>query len=338
MIAINSNSFCSQAREYYYEYLSGQSEEGIPEKIFDHIDNCQHCQTEVGRLKDELGAMLHMDEGAEKTNAAMTASLKLHFAYIGTSVTCQTVRPFLPSLADPVLKVGIPTPITVHFDKCQQCASDLETIQQLNLTHKQLCRLGQLFAEKSTEDAVSCSHALIAIQAVVAMDFHETNAEVLKHLCICPSCREFLYQHREVVHRQPPDDQRAKEISCEEVSASDIFDYCFPYGIDPANDKYAKFCPSFTLHVRQCSTCFGKIQQLHRIVYGILERRESGIVTCFKIKGDAYDFIADGSDNLYRDWPIEVEVFDETGSEVAAPTEPIELPLKHEQNVRTIQF
>ncbi len=336
MIAINSNSFCQQARKYYYEYLSSQSEEGVPGKILDHIDECQHCQAEVGRLKDELDAMLHAQD-TENADSAITTGLELHFAYIGTSVTCQTVRPFLPSLADPILEIGIPTPITAHLDKCQQCTNDLETIQQLNLTHKQLCRLGQLFAEKPAEDAVSCSQAQVALRMVATMNFHKTNAEVLKHLCICPDCRELLYQYREGVHRQWPDSQSSqKQFPCKEVSASDIFDYCFPYGIDPADDQYAKFRSSLTAHVRQCPRCLGKMQQLHRAVYSILERRESGIVTCFKVKDDAHHLAANGSDDLYRDWPIKIEVFDETGPVVTVLTEPVEVPPKHEQRVSAL--
>jgi len=47
-------------------------------------------------------------------------------------------------------------------------------------------------------------------------------------------------------------------------------------------------------------------------VYGILERKESGIVTCFKVDESARDSIVGSPDDLYEDWPIEVQVFDKS--------------------------
>ena len=314
MITPNPNSMCEQARPYYYERLRREGEEKIPAEILAHIRQCRFCQAEVNRLKVVLDeSEEHAPESTEQINSAIAANLRLHFAFIGASVTCNTVRLFLPSLADPLLEVGIPTPITVHLDKCQQCANDLETIRRLNLTRKQLCRLGQLFAEKPSEDAISCSQAQAGILAVVSMVFRETNAEVLKHSCTCPDCREVLYQWRETVREELVQEQRApNRFPCEAVSAADIFDYCFPYGIYPASNQYAKFRESFTSHARSCPTCLGKMQDLHNTVYGILERKESGIVTCFKVDESARDSIVGSPDDLYEDWPIEVQVFDKS--------------------------
>jgi len=305
---------CEQARPYYYDYLCGEGEKCFPAEVLAHVSQCGFCQDEVNRLKIVLAETEeHAAESTGQINSAIATNLRLHFAYIGTSVTCNTVRPSLPSLADPLLEVGVPTPITVHLDKCQQCANDLETVRRLNLTHKQLCRLGQLFAEKPSEDTISCSQAGTGILAVASMVFRETNAEVLKHLCTCPNCREVLYQYREAVRGELLQDQRAQnKFPCEAVSAADIFDYCFPYGIDPTNDQYAKFRESLTSHARSCPTCLGKMQELHKTVYGILERQESGIVTCFKVDESARDSIAGSPDDVYKDWPIEVRVFDKS--------------------------
>ena len=224
MIAPNPNSTCEQARPYYYGYLFGEGEKHLPAEVLAHVSQCGFCQDEVNRLKIVLAETEeHAAESTGQINSAIATNLRLHFAYIGTSVTCNTVRPSLPSLADPLLEVGVPTPITVHLDKCQQCANDLETVRRLNLTHKQLCRLGQLFAEKPSEDTISCSQAGTGILAVASMVFRETNAEVLKHLCTCPNCREVLYQYREAVRGELPQDQRAqKKFPCEAVSAADI--------------------------------------------------------------------------------------------------------------------
>jgi hypothetical protein len=80
--------------------------------------------------------------------------LKLHFAYIGEIVGCETVKPFLPSLSDPALEIGIPTPITMHLDKCRWCSEDLERIRELKLDRKQLGQLCDLFAGGDMEDNV----------------------------------------------------------------------------------------------------------------------------------------------------------------------------------------
>ncbi|MCK4751840.1 MAG: hypothetical protein KAS75_00235 [Planctomycetes bacterium] len=227
MAMTDSNSMCAQAEKYYYEYLSGQSEEGIPKKISDHIAGCEHCQAETNRLKDELETAIPTNSSKPKTDAAITTALGLHFAYIGTPVTCQTARLFLPSLADPVLKIGIPTPITVHLDKCQQCADDLETIRQSNLAHKQLCQLGQLFAEKPT--------------------------------------------------------------------------------------------------AHKCLTYLEEIQSPHSAICNILEHKDSDIVTCFKMKDSVQNSIMYNSDDMYKNWPIEVQVSDKS--------KPDKLSLKDKQKV-----
>lgn len=325
MIFINENFICEQARPHYYDYLWEELRESIPAEMLSHIDKCRHCQAEVNRLK----IILAEAGSARQTTSAITTVLRLHFAYTKALVTCETVRAFLPSLADPALEVGVPTPITVHLDKCQQCADDLEIIQQLNLSHKQLCRLGQLFAEKPAEDCIGCSQTPAAVSAVVTMVFPETNTnvEVLKHLCICPDCRELLYKYRETVREELLlDRETQEEFPCEAVSAKDIFDYVVPYGIDPANDQYAKFRPAFTSHARACPKCFGKMQELHSTVYSILEHRESGIVTCFKMFDEsARDSIVSSPNDVYLDWPIEVEVLDKSKPEpetIAFPQRP----------------
>jgi len=216
-------------------------------------------------------------------------------------------------LAVPALEVGVPTPITVHLDKCQQCANDLEAIRQLNLTHKQLCRLSQLFADQLAEGPVSCSQAQTAISPVVAMTLSKIDAEVLKHLCICSNCREQLYRCRETVRAElPPNETAGGKFPCEEASATDLFDYCLPYGIDPAHNQYAKFRPAFTSHAATCPTCLAKMQQLHSTVSTIAERPDSEVVTHFTVEEQINRGVKCESDDLYADWPIKVEVLDKS--------------------------
>ncbi|MHC4337002.1 MAG: hypothetical protein ACYSTG_03495 [Planctomycetota bacterium] len=314
MIAVNPNSICEQARAYYYDYLCGEAREHIPAEMFAHIDKCRFCQAEVGRLKSMLAeAEARATEGTRQTTSTVVANLRLHFAYTGARVACNTVKPFLPSLAIPALDVGVPTPITVHLDKCQQCANDLEVIRQLNLDDKQLCRLSQIFADQPKENTVSCLQARAGILPLVTMFFHKTNAEVLKHLCTCSDCREQIHQYRETVLMDPPLNEVAQtEFSCDTVSTTDIFDYCFPYGVDLANDQYAKFRESLTSHLRSCPTCLGKMQQLHREVCNIAERPDSEVVTCLTCKERINEGIEHEPTDLYADWPIGVQALDKS--------------------------
>ena len=129
MIASNSNSMCEQAQAYYYDYFCGGAQESTPREILAHIGECPLCKAEVNRLKAELtGTDGDADRSIGQRTSLVIANLKLHFAHTGALVNCRTARPFLPSLADPALEVGVPTPITVHLDKCQRCSDDLEEI------------------------------------------------------------------------------------------------------------------------------------------------------------------------------------------------------------------
>ncbi len=309
MIAPKHNSLCGEAKLYYYDFLHDESRELIPESILNHIEQCQHCQEQINQLKVVLSQTDAIEPEQGQVNFAVTTMLKFHFAYVGKPVTCETVRPFLPGLLDPALEIRIPTPITAHLDNCRQCAEDLEAIQRLNLDHKQLCRLSQLFAEEPGEDNISCSQARSAILCVAVMAFRETSAAVLKHLCTCPNCRKALYEYRESVRTDLLNNEKApKEFPCEEVSASDIFDYCLPYGIDPAADQYAKFRESLTSHLNDCPVCLAKLQELHNTLYGIAERPESEVVTIYHIDKSPKAQTLGESDDLYAGFPIRVEV------------------------------
>ena len=156
---------------------------------------------------------------------------------------------------------------------------------------------------------MSCSQAQAAIFAVVLMHFQETTKEVLEHLCVCPNCRKGLYQYRDDFCKELLDNGRAQEeFPCEQLSSADIFDYAIPYGLDPANDQYAKFRQSLTSHIRICPTCLAKMQQLHLTIYNIVERPESGVVTVYNIDESAETRTAGESDDLYSGFPVRVEV------------------------------
>ncbi|MHC4436475.1 MAG: hypothetical protein ACYS3S_03890 [Planctomycetota bacterium] len=241
----------------------------------------------MDRLKELLEKVDERpDSEQSRKDSAISTLLRLHFEYIGEPVKCDIVKPFLGSLADPVLQIRIPTPITNHINKCQACRDDLKKLLDLHLPHKYLCHLGQVLADKPVEDEFTCSQVQAAIPAIVSTPFGETNTEILKHLCTCSDCREQLYLHREsirkeLLHNGPPQNG----FPCDSVSAADIYDYCLPYGIGPGDDEYIESKESLASHLHKCPKCLAKIQELHRTISNIVERAESGIVTTYDIDG-----------------------------------------------------
>ncbi len=309
MIAPDPNSFCRMAEPYYYYYGCVEDIESIPAEILAHIDKCSHCRNKTDHLESWLAkAIVSFVQNTGETNLAKLSNLKLHLAYIDRRVGCNTVKPFLPGLLDPALKISIPTPITAHLDNCPQCSEDLETIRDLGLTRIQLYRLSQLFTEGPCRCSSVDSEMEKVVRSVAAMNFGGTTAEALEHLCKCAVCRDSLFELRRKDADGLQEQAQAGEFPCESVGASDVFDYCFPYGIDPANDQYAGFRSSFTSHVLTCRTCLAKMQEVHKIVGGIIERPESGLITVYHVDESAEAQTGGQSDDPYAGFPIRVEL------------------------------
>lgn len=342
MVALNFNSLCKEAELYYYDFLCKKGQKLVPEFALDHIKECKYCQEQLSRLSHVLSiAESHLEPEQEQVSSAATIMLKLHLACIGKPVTCETVKPFLPSLLDPALEIGIPTPITVHMDNCHKCSEDLETIRKLNLNRKQLRRLSQLFADKPEESNISCTEAQNAVPSVVSIVFGETDSEVLKHLCICPDCRRLLYQRREMILRGLLKTNLAKnKFPCDKVSAKDFFYYVIPYGIDTANNQYAEFRESLTSHLRICPTCLAKMQELHNTVYRICERTESEVVTVYHVDESAKAQATSGTEGLYAGFPIRVDVKqreEEVKAEQLVPAIDFAAALKQKVSVKKLR-
>ena len=335
MITPNPNLLCEQAKLYHYDFLSEESRGLIPDSFINHIEQCQHCQKQINQLKSVLSqAGAYNDSERRRVNSAITVMLKLHFAYIDKRVTCQTVKPFLPGLLDPVLEIRIPTPITAHLDKCRQCSDDLETIRRLNLNRQQLHRLSQLFAEEISQETAKFTEMLGIVKSVATMNFSRITAEALKHLCKCSTCRGLLYIERQKICDSLLDYNQSSEFVCESVSATDIFDYVVPYGLDPVNDQYAKFQESLTSHLRSCPKCLAKMQQLHNTVYGIAGRPESEVVTIYHIDESAKAQAVGKSDEYYTGFPIRVEIAShEDKADVEQPTATINFTTRLKQKV-----
>jgi hypothetical protein len=145
---------CKEAELYYYDLLGGEGVGSVPAGAEEHVKGCARCQGEMGRLKDSLS------ECGVGASAGVVGLLKLHLAYVGKRVSCATVRPFLPTLCDPALEIRVPTPITVHLQRCRRCCEAVEKIRGLNLDGAQLRRLCELFVGRQSEDETALSEGL----------------------------------------------------------------------------------------------------------------------------------------------------------------------------------
>lgn len=308
MIAHNPKSLCREAELYYYDFLCDKSRRLIPEPIVSHIEQCLHCREQINHLEAVLSQADSLKSERRRVSSAVTTMLKFHFAYIGKPVTCNIVKPFLPTLLDQALGIHIPTPIVTHVCDCQKCSEDLDIIRCLNLSREQLCRLSQLFADKPVGSNISCTEAPNAIPLIVSMIFSETDSEILKHLCTCPICRKLVYKERQKLCDSLPEYASSPAFPCGSVSTSDFFDYVVPYGLDPTSDQYAKFRESLTSHLRICPNCLAKMQQLHDTVYGIVERPESEVITVYHIDESAKAKATSETEELYAGFPIRVDV------------------------------
>ncbi|MHC4623467.1 MAG: hypothetical protein ACYS4W_06145 [Planctomycetota bacterium] len=341
MIA-DRKSTCEQARPYYYEYcedLCAGAEEPVPAGILAHINTCEFCKGEVERLKVILAeGEASADEGAGRQVCITTDNLRLHFSYVGAFVKCDTVRAFLPSMVIPALAVRVPTPITVHVDKCEQCASDLERIRNLDLSGVQLYRLGQLFAEQAAADSGACAETRNFVEAGESSILEGPPAGTLRHLCACPECRELLKKYWDRMAEEFPESVERSWVPCDGVSRADVFDCVVPYGSEPGRQGHGSFRKSVMSHVMHCATCRDKMEQVRSAVYGIMEREESGVVTCYKVEDAAQVSAARGADESYKDWPIDVQVFDRSGRVRVESGEPAAANREYKQGVSKLRL
>ncbi|MCK5172551.1 MAG: hypothetical protein KAR47_04120 [Planctomycetes bacterium] len=160
-----------------------------------------------------------------------------------------------------------------------------------------------------------CKETAMNAASIAAMTFDGLSAEMLQHVCVCPKCRQALYKAREFRGRSIPPGAGDSTNLCEAILPSDVFDYVVPYGIDPDQDEYAMFRSSLTSHLTNCPTCLEQVQALHSRIYGILQREESGIVTCVELDDLSRQVDGTDSEDVDVDWPIEVQVYDEAGEE-----------------------
>ncbi|MBN1816555.1 MAG: hypothetical protein JW828_04295 [Sedimentisphaerales bacterium] len=319
MIAWDNTDLCSRYAEFYYDFLYHRAE--VPENVRAHFEGCPDCRKAIQRLKSNLESEFASSPDPRQT--AVMTNLELHLAYVGKAVTCREVRPFLPSQADPSLKVRVSTPITIHIDHCDSCKTCLTKLEHLHLNPRQLCRLSQMMVEAESAGYL-CDPDSPALRAIAELRFQGQEPELLRHVSLCAPCRRRLYEYRQRFLKRITNDASWTDRSavCEHVSNQDLFEYCFPYGMDPSGDEYAKFRPALLDHIRQCDSCLAKMQELHTLVSEALEEPASGLITRITLEETA-------GDDMCRDHPWHVET---GGSADAAAVDSKEVFVEEEGN------
>jgi len=324
MIMHNPAWSCENFKKYYYDFIDDDMRSDIPEDAVSHITECDICQNNVDRLRC---ALQKQPFSAEKNHIAnITQTLELHFSCIDKPVTCTTVKPFLPSLADSEFEVKVPTPITAHIDSCENCAKDVEIIRSLNLTHKQLCLLSQLLAEDQSACDLSIPEKDKAIELLANFEFSEVDSEITNHILSCDSCRNALRDARDVKFEYSTGSPKASDLPCENAESTDFFDYAIPYGIEFKSDQYIRFRQTFLNHLKSCSVCQQKILRIHEKISTIIERPDSGIYTVFTLQDSSES--VNRNTNRYGEYGINVQVISSSGPEGRN---------RLEQNTQTVQ-
>ncbi len=272
-----SETICGQARPYYYDFLTGRKNPDIPDALWCHITTCKDCIAEVSLL----GAALDQsdeDPFSHFSHAASTTNLELQMALLGQPLDCRQIRPFLAPLADPLFQIKGPTPVKAHLDECHACADDLAAIRRLNLTQAQYCRLGRIAAGNDRHEPQTCSTAAAAIHDVAALDLQNVDPAAMRHISTCPECRQSLFRHRQTITHALPPVHKPNGVSCEQVAFSDLFDICLPFDRPPGESS-----PTLLAHVSSCRRCMDKLQELLHIVSQVMDRPNSGIITCLTL-------------------------------------------------------
>ncbi|UCF16334.1 MAG: hypothetical protein JSW59_02530, partial [Phycisphaerales bacterium] len=156
MSACSNRLNCKSAQLCYYDLLDAETAGSVPKEVHEHIASCADCQSDMNQLRELLAsADNNPDNEQHSRDKAVIELLSLHFAWAGRPVRCTEAKPFLPSLADPLLQIRQQTPITVHVENCRPCSEELSALTESGLSHKQLCRMSSMLAEDPDADAES---------------------------------------------------------------------------------------------------------------------------------------------------------------------------------------
>ena len=308
MISPNIKNICEQTQLYYYDFLFQNGENDIPEKILCHIRQCGYCQKQIYKLKTALaGSEQNNSSMNEKNGTPIVNTLQRHFSYINKDILCANVKPFLPDMIDSSTQITIPTPITAHIDHCPECVNDLKTISNFNLNHHNLSRLSRLLAAKPDKN-VSCERARSDIMAFVMIAFQESDEQTLEHLCTCDICNAIIFQYRESIYNELLIENKSNPCFLStKISYNNLLEYVTPYGLNISNFQNPESISRIS-HIRRCPFCLKKIQELHHSIMEIKERPNSNTVTKYNIAEPQQTLSSVNSNDLYADFPVNVEV------------------------------
>ena len=305
MVAFDGSEPCGQAELYYHDFLEDPDHPAIPQAVKDHLQDCTHCRERLARLAELLGRL--PDAAPAAGDRALLGELQGHFELLDEELTCRHVKRFLPGLLLSAARIRIPTPVTAHIDHCPSCTKDLEALDALHLDDDQLARLARLYADGSANGLWTCLRTQSRISVGRAGSLERFDATMLDHLCVCPRCRNRLYQRRQrLLDKGRSGGAEPGAVGCEEISATDLFDLVVPYTgrLGSDEDGWGQQCRA---HLESCPDCLEKAQQLHRTVYGVLERADSDVITVCTTVSDGPS-PAEETDSLYAGYPIDVQV------------------------------
>lgn len=308
MVAFDGSEACDRAAVYYHDLLEDERNPAVPQAVIEHIERCGRCQRRLERLREALWELENGGAGLQsQRDRGLLSELQSQFEFLDEPLTCARVKAFLPNLLVPAAPIRIPTPVTVHVDQCPACAEDLESLRALDLSAEQLARLSRLYADSSANGFWVCLRVQSKLSLVWPGSLEGADAEALDHLCVCPRCRNRLYQQRQrLLDRELYDSVGQRALCCADISADDVFDFVVPYGgveLFGGNGRSERG-PE---HVRSCPHCLEKAQRLHRTVYGIVERPNSGVVTVYRTESSPRRAGVE-TESPYRDYPIDVQV------------------------------
>ena len=309
MVALDGSESCRDAEVYYHDYMQDPRDPSVPPSVAVHIEHCLHCRRRIETLQQALRELEDRPERAlSEKNSQLIAELQLHFEHIDDPLACADVKPFLCRLLSQLVRFRIPTPVTVHVDQCAQCADDLDSLRQLALGVDQLAHLSWLLREGQRPDPGACPAAQLHSAAVAAACFDSVSPEVLDHLCTCSHCRRDVYQHRQrLLDGAARPEAQMESICCEQISTAELFDCVVPYGRRPESFRAVGW-QTLCDHIRSCPRCLERMQQVHRTVFGIVERSDSGVLTTYSIDRLGPAICGNARPISYGAYPIDVQV------------------------------
>jgi len=308
MVAFDGSELCDCAEVYYHDLLEDEESPAVPPEVVEHVRSCNRCRHRLECFRETL---LEMEEEGEALHSRedrnLVGELEAQFAFLGEPLTCARAKRFLPKLLVPETPIRIPTPVTVHVDQCPECARDLESLRALNLSSAQLARLARLYAEGSGAGLGVCLRAQSSSRRGRRGSLEPAGARTADHLCVCPRCRNRFYQQRQrLLEREEFGSSKEGMLDCLGISDGDLFDFVVPYGNSAGSEDEDRL-KRCGIHILSCPHCLAKAQQLHRMVYGVMERPDSGVVTVYRTRSSRA-VSATQAESPYRDYPVDVQV------------------------------